>query len=179
MDLDTFVADCESAIQKSGCQPAIKEILERYISNPTQVLNDLGEPSKAEIALIHRSATLTIFNAVWAPNMTIMPHNHLMWANIGIYTGREDNIIWKETDDGIEAFGAEALFAKDTSCMPLDAVHSVTNPLPRFTGGIHVYGGDFFDQPRSRWDPETLEEIPSDGAAMAALFDAENERLGN
>jgi len=27
--------------------------------------------------------------------MTIMPHNHRMWAVIGIYTGREDNIFWR------------------------------------------------------------------------------------
>jgi len=27
--------------------------------------------------------------------MTIMPDNHRMWAVIGIYTGREDNIFWR------------------------------------------------------------------------------------
>jgi hypothetical protein len=27
--------------------------------------------------------------------MTVMPHNHNMWAIIGIYTGREDNILWR------------------------------------------------------------------------------------
>ena len=26
-----------------------------------------------------------------------------------------------------------------------DIIHSVTNPIPRLTGAIHVYGGDFFD----------------------------------
>ena len=24
-----------------------------------------------------------------------MPHNHEMWAVIGVYTGREDNIFWR------------------------------------------------------------------------------------
>jgi predicted metal-dependent enzyme (double-stranded beta helix superfamily) len=27
--------------------------------------------------------------------MTIMPHDHRMWAVIGVYTGREDNIFWR------------------------------------------------------------------------------------
>jgi predicted metal-dependent enzyme (double-stranded beta helix superfamily) len=27
--------------------------------------------------------------------MSVMPHNHEMWAVIGIYTGREDNILWR------------------------------------------------------------------------------------
>jgi hypothetical protein len=53
----------------------------------------------------------------------------------------------------------------------------VTNPLPRFTGGIHIYGGDFFATPRSQWNAETLAEEPSDGATIRTLFEHENERL--
>jgi len=110
--------------------------------------------------------------------MNLMPHNHLMWANIGIYTGREDNIFWKRTPNGIKAYGADALFTKDTAMLPEDALHSVTNPLQRFTGGIHIYGGDFFNTSRSQWDPETLAEEPSDGARIREMFQRENERLG-
>jgi len=50
--------------------------------------------------------------------------------------------------------------------------------LQRFTGGIHIYGGDFFDTTRSQWNPETLEEEPSDGAKIREMFRRENERLG-
>ena len=39
-----------------------------------------------------------------------------------------------------------------------DIIHSVTNPIARLTGAIHVYGGDFFGVPRSEWDPESLLE---------------------
>jgi hypothetical protein len=83
-----------------------------------------------------------------------------------------------EPKDGVEAYGAAALFEKDTAALPSEAVHSVTNPLLRFTGGIHIYGGDFFDTERSQWDPETLEEEPSDGAAIREIFKKENKRLG-
>ena len=62
--------------------------------------------------------------------------------------------------------------------LPDSAVHSVTNPLQRFTGGIHIYGGDFFHTARSQWDPETLEEEPSDGDRIRDMFERENERLG-
>lgn len=101
-----------------------------------------------------------------------------MWANIGIYIGREDNIFWTLTSDGIKAYGADALFVKDTAMLPEDALHSVTNPLQRFTSGIHIYGGDFFNTTRSQWDPETLKEEPSDGARIQAMFRRENVRLG-
>jgi predicted metal-dependent enzyme (double-stranded beta helix superfamily) len=69
------------------------------------------------------------------------------------------------------------LFPGDVAALPADAVHSVTNPLLRFTGGIHIYGGDFFATPRSQWNAETLAEEPSDGATIRALFENENERL--
>ena len=109
--------------------------------------------------------------------MNLMPHNHLMWANIGIYTGREDNLLWRRTPGGIEAFGAKALFEGQAAALPVDTIHSVTNPLLRFTGGIHIYGGDFFATTRSQWNPETLSEEPSDGASIRRMFERENERM--
>ena len=59
----------------------------------------------------------------------------------------------------------------------MDAIHSVTNPLPRFTGYIHICGGDFFDTARSLWNPETLEGEPADGDVIRGIFERENERL--
>jgi hypothetical protein len=47
---------------------------------------------------------------------------------------------------------------------------TVTNPLPRLTGDIHVYGGDFFAASRSEWDPETLLEQPFDVEKNLRLF---------
>ena len=177
MDIDRFVDDCVIANKDSDPQAAVKEVLARAVRNPSQALAAIGEPDQAGLRVLLRSETLTIFSASWTPRMNLMPHNHEMWANIGIYTGREDNIFWRRTEDGIQACGAEALFEGDTAALPVDAIHSVTNPLQRFTGGIHIYGGDFFDTARSQWNPETLEEEPSDGAVIRAIFKRENERI--
>ena len=93
---------------------------------------------------LYHSPELTILNVVWAPYMTIYPHNHRMWAVIGVYTGREDNIFWKRNGNKVEAAGAQALSERDAVPLGPDIIHSVTNPIPRLTGAIHVYGGDFF-----------------------------------
>jgi predicted metal-dependent enzyme (double-stranded beta helix superfamily) len=53
-------------------------------------------------------------------------------------------------------------------------IHSVTNPLARFTGALHVYGGDFFAAERSEWDPETLAEQRYDVARALRLFEEAN-----
>lgn len=178
MEIERFIADCITANEETDAQAAVNEVLARAVSTPAAVLAALGDPGKAGLNVLLSSPTLTIFAATWTPQMNLMPHNHLMWANIGIYTGREDNIFWKRTSDGIKAFGANALFVKDTAMLTEDALHSVTNPLQRFTGGIHIYGGDFFDTQRSQWNSETLEEEPFDGTRIREIFQRENERLG-
>jgi predicted metal-dependent enzyme (double-stranded beta helix superfamily) len=178
MDIDRFVEDCVEANHGPEAQFAVLEVLEHALQKPAEVLAAVGDPKEAGISVFHRSDTLTIFAATWTPQMNLMPHDHLMWANIGIYTGREDNIMWRRTDERIEACDAVALFERDVAALPIDAIHSVTNPLRRFTGGIHIYGGDFFDEARSLWDPETLEEQPSDGEIIRDIFERENRLRG-
>jgi predicted metal-dependent enzyme (double-stranded beta helix superfamily) len=97
---------------------------------------------------------------------------------IGIYTGREDNIFWRRGLGGqggkLEAAGAKALCEKDAEPLGGNIIHSVTNPIPRLTGAIHVYGGDFFAAERSEWDPETLREGRYDVAKNMRLFEEAN-----
>lgn len=178
MNLERFIEDCVAANSGADAQAAVTETLARAVSDPGAVLTAIGEPREAGLNVFHRSPTLTIFAATWTPQMNLMPHNHLMWASIGIYTGREDNILWRRGSHGrIGSTGAKALFAGEVTALPADAIHSVTNPLPRFTGGIHIYGGDFFATTRSQWNAENLDEEPSDGAVIAAIFARENEKL--
>jgi predicted metal-dependent enzyme (double-stranded beta helix superfamily) len=110
--------------------------------------------------------------------MTIAPHNHHMWAVIGIYTGREDNIFWRRLPDGrVEAAGAQSLCERDAVPLGREIIHSVTNPIARLTGAIHIYGGDFFATPRSEWDAETLTEHAYDSARTLHYFDEANRSL--
>ena len=91
---------------------SVREVVARAVSNPSDVLNGLGEPKRSEVQKLYHSSDLTILNVIWAPRMTIMPHNHQMWAVIGVYTGREDNIFWRRVPGGggkLEAAGARAL----------------------------------------------------------------------
>jgi len=56
-------------------------------------------------------------------------------------------------------------------------MHLETNPTSRFTGAIHVYGGDFFGADRSEWNPETLLERPYGVETALRLFEETNARL--
>jgi predicted metal-dependent enzyme (double-stranded beta helix superfamily) len=177
-DLVNFKDECVAAATGGTGQQAIREIVARAVEAPDAVLKALGEPRRAEVKTLHRSADLTILNVIWGPRMTVMPHNHNMWAIIGIYTGREDNILWRRVPDEprgrIEAAGAKALSERDALPLGRDIIHSVTNPIGRLTGAIHVYGGDFFSAPRSEWDPERLLEQPGDVQRTLQLFEESN-----
>ena len=179
-DLDRFKADCSRAVADGAAAQAVRDVVARAVEEPAAVLKALGEPRRAEAQVLHRSPELTILNVIWGPKLTVMPHNHEMWAVIGIYTGREDNILWRrrQDEDGrrIEAAGAKALSEREALPLGRDIIHSVTNPIPRLTGAIHVYGGDFFSVPRKEWDPERLVEQPFDIQKTMQLFE-ENNRL--
>lgn len=172
-DLDRFIADCRAAIAADTSHKAVREVVARAVSEPASILKALGEPRVAGVDKLYRADDLTIINVVWAPRMTIMPHNHRMWAVIGIYTGREDNIWWRRVpgdEHRIAAAGAQSMCVKDAEPLGRDIIHSVTNPIPRLTGAIHVYGGDFFAVSRSEWDPESLTEQPYDVEKNLRLF---------
>jgi predicted metal-dependent enzyme (double-stranded beta helix superfamily) len=176
-DVDQFIAECRAAVRADLTHKSVREVMARAVAEPSAVVAGLGEPKRAEIRKLHCSEELTILNVVWGPGMTIMPHNHLMWAVIGIYTGREDNIFWRripEVAGKIEAAGAKSLGPRDAEPLGRDIIHTVTNPLSRLTGAIHVYGGDFYAASRSEWDPETLVERPYDMQKSLALFERSN-----
>jgi predicted metal-dependent enzyme (double-stranded beta helix superfamily) len=178
LDLDQFFADCQAAVAADPSHKLVKDVVARAVSDPAGVIAALGEPERAGINVIFRAPNLTVMNLIWGPGMTIMPHDHRMWAVIGIYTGREDNVFWRrlpaDANRDIEAAGAKSLCCGDCTPLGADIIHSVTNPIQRLTGAIHVYGGDFLTQERSEWDPETLHERPYDVAKTRQLFENSN-----
>jgi predicted metal-dependent enzyme (double-stranded beta helix superfamily) len=103
-----------------------------------------------------------------------------MWAVIGVYGGREDNIFWRRIaeagENQLEAAGARSIAVRDAQPLGDDIIHSVTNPTSKFTAAIHVYGGDFFAAHRSEWDSDTLSEHPSDGNRARQIFEEANRR---
>jgi len=175
-DLDTFVADCRAALGESAPEVAVRELVERAVAQPTEVERALGTPSLGAVTTLHRSPELTILNVVWTPGMAIYPHDHRMWAVIGLYGGREDNTFYRRSPEGLVVAGAKELQSRDAALLGKNVIHAVANPLRVFTGAIHVYGGDFFGTPRSDWTPDTLEERPYDIERAMRTFADANER---
>ena len=173
-DKEQFVADCLAALKSPQPAQAVRELVTRAVSDPASVVRGLGNPKLGGIDVLHRSPEMSIANLIWPANLVIMPHDHRMWSVIGVYNGREDNILWRRLaapeDARIEAAGARSLSTKDTVVFDADIIHSVINPISRPTGALHVYGGDLLGTERSEWDPETLRERPYDNKKAVQMF---------
>ena len=176
-DKERFIEDCRAALKETNAHAAVRELVERAVSDPAQMLHALGEPERAGVETIYRSNDLTILNLRWGPRMVFKPHDHRMWAAIGIYTGREDNTFFRRAEHGLIQHGTKVLNAKDTVPLGATIIHAVTNPLDQITAAIHVYGGDFFATPRSEWDPQTFAEQPYDVEHTMRAFEESNARL--
>ena len=173
-DVDTFLTECQAAGAESNPIGAIKEVLERAISKPDDIAAALPA-TRAEVVPLYVSDELSVLKAVWSPGMRFRPHNHLMWAAIGIYGGQEDNIFYRRSAGTIVESGGKQVGAGDVLLLGDDTIHAVENPLRSFAGGIHVYGGDLIGRPgRREWSDETLEEGPYDFERTRQYFEQQN-----
>ena len=176
-ETEFFIEECRKALGETNPHAAVREVVEKSAADPTQIMRALGEPTRAGAYTLHRSPELTVINFVWGPHMSLPPHDHRMWAVIGLYTGKEANAFYRRSPSGLEPSGGKDLNEKDVCPLGSSVIHSVVNPLGALTGAIHVYGGDFFGVPRSQWDVDTLEEKPYDVDYFMRLFDESNRAM--
>lgn len=171
-DVDELIGECIEAGAETEPRLAVRDVLTRALARPDDIASSL-RPTEGGITLLHNAPDLTVIHVVWAPGMRLFPHNHLMWAAIGIYAGQEDNTFFRRTAPGertLDESGGKQLKVGDVALLGDDTIHAVANPTRRLTGAIHVYGGDFVNQPRSQWGPGPREERPYDINAVDERF---------
>ncbi len=170
-DLDEFLDQCRQAGNESEPRVAVRDVVQRAVTQPG--VADVLQPERAGITLLHHADDLTVLHVVWAPKMSIYPHDHGMWAVIGIYEGQEDNAFYRrEAPDAptLTESGGKQLTTGEVIVLGQQTIHGVTNPLDHLTAAIHVYGGDFVNQPRSQWGPGERIERPYDVAQTQQQF---------
>jgi predicted metal-dependent enzyme (double-stranded beta helix superfamily) len=161
-DIDSFVADCRSALAEPQPMLAVKEILERAVSAPDAMAGSLrADPG---VTLLHRSDDLTVVSVLVPPGVPpTLPHDHRMWALVGIYGGQEDNTFFRRSDGGLVESGGRSIKPSDTLAMGDDTIHAICNPLSHSAlAAIHVYGGDLVAAERSMWTRPGYDEQPYD-----------------
>jgi hypothetical protein len=108
-----FIDDCRAALKDATPELAVKDLLERTMAHPADVEAALGTPRRGKIVSLHRSEEVTILNVIWTPGMAIYPHEHRMWAAIGLYGGREDNTFYRRGPAGLTVAGRRTVETQD------------------------------------------------------------------
>ena len=174
LEVEEIVARCQTALSEDTPTLAVRDVLATLVSARSKLEQALGPVSRGGITTLHNAADLTVLHVAWTPGMNLYPHEHRMWAVIGMYGGQEDNAFFRRVPGGLEPAGGRELPAGEVLVLGEDAIHSVANSRKDFAAALHVYGGNFFSVERSEWDPETYEERPRDFERTQRLFDEAN-----
>ena len=175
MDLDELVAECLVAVGEHDPRLATRAVLERALADP-QLAAAFDDPPVG-VNVLYNAPDVTVLKVVWPPLVSLFPHDHRMWAAIGIYGGQEDNTFYRRRGHTLVASGGKELAEGEVLLLGDDAIHSVHNPARSYAGAFHVYGGDFLGVSRSQWNAETLEEQPYDHQSVQAEFERAEEQF--
>lgn len=171
--IDQFVGDALTARRESDSAVAVRELLERTVQDHTALEAAVGAPSAlASFTTWHNSDELTVLHVVWPPGVDLFPHDHMMWAAIGLYGGREDNRLYRRHPDShLEPRAEKTLWRGDTVSLGADTVHAVANPSREWTAAIHVYGGDYFRDGRTMWPDATDAPVAFDAERLVGVLE--------
>lgn len=176
-DVEALVADLKASMAEGDVRAAARDVLARALVRPAEVAAAIA-PAAGGLTLLHHEPDLTVINIAWAPGMRLLPHDHRMWAIIGIYDGVEDNQFYRRDGETLAETTGKRLTTGDITTLGTATIHAVANPSSRLTGAIHVYGGDFVNEPRSQWGPDDLVERTFDMEVVTRTFADANAAAG-
>jgi predicted metal-dependent enzyme (double-stranded beta helix superfamily) len=180
MRIEELVEKGRDAATAQDPVTSVMEILEAFLHQP-DLEQELGAADRSTYQALYRGRDLLVLHGVVPPTpRPVDPHDHRMWAVIGVYSGQEDNQLFARTDDGGLA-PTERFSLRPGELRALDAttIHSVQAAGGSYLGAVHVYGGDLFGTPRSTWRDGV--EQPNDESALPAFFErlrAHEDALG-
>lgn len=111
-------------------------------------------------AVLHEEEGLFVLQMVLAPGESVIPHEHGTWSVVGIYSGREENVLYKRVRgrNQVELAGAINLGERQVAILGPEAIHSVRNPGREPTVTLYVYGADLLSMELSQWAPPAFVE---------------------
>jgi predicted metal-dependent enzyme (double-stranded beta helix superfamily) len=160
MKTEDLLDACRRAVVEAQPALAVKEVLEHALRDG---VTDLPETDDLTLRVLAGDPNLTVLQVVVpsGPRWSL-PHDHTMWAAIGVCDGREDNEFFRRAASSIEGSGGRSVETGQVLLLGDDVIHRIHNPLDRPLRALHVYGGDFPAAQRSMWSGPAWREEPYD-----------------
>ncbi len=180
-EVSRFVESCRQATNTGDPAQTVHAIMTRIIPDTAAIEAALGrvelqDATSAQYRFLHQSPELTVMHVTMPGHLQSPPHNHLVWAVIGIYRGRENNVFYRREHDAIAETGRRNLAAPEVMTLAPDVIHGIANPLPVPSCALHVYGGSLANPLRSLWNPFTFQEEPFQISALSR-YESEMTRV--
>ena len=158
---EEFIQACVAALREEESVLAIKEVVERVVRERNIDERLSGAPGTR---VLYCDRALTVAHVVSPPGSPrSLPHDHRMWAVVGIAAGQEDNEFFRRSSPVLESVNGMSLQEGETLAMGPEAIHAIGNPMrSRATSTLRVYGGDLINVQRSMWTGPERQEEPYD-----------------
>lgn len=166
IDITEFVRATDEDVSKIGEE---SELLRSIRQNLTALLSSeipegafIPRTDKYAMNLIHapKDRSFSIIAGVWQPGQTTPIHDHLTWALVGVYKGKEKESIFRRIDDykneklaKLEMVSEKVNGPGHITVLGEKGIHRVDNPFGEPTWTIHVYGRDIGNVERHSYDP--------------------------
>ena len=163
-DLQEFIVSCKQFVEAPDGARRVLDLMRSVVGDAEGIKSVVRGASGQTIRdlSLFRSSELFVFNATVYPHLKSPPHDHRMWAVIGIYEGQENNTFYRRAGKGLEEINRREIRAGEAILLGPEVIHAIENPSGASTLGLHVYGGDLLAAKRSMWHPRTGEELPYD-----------------
>ena len=167
-DPDSFTQSCIDALVEHDPADAIRELIQRAVSEPRSLELACPVPLDAsDDGIIHRSDAIMVCHAIFPRRFQTGIHNHGVEAVIGVWSGFEDNHLFEEAGGRLRTLVPRRVEAGEVLVLGADAIHDVHTPPTMWSAALHVYLGDISTVSRSAW-------ASADDAASA--FDGEQQQ---
>lgn len=161
MKVHDLVARCAAAAETAEPMRAVREVVDglrgdiESIERSLSYVSGVGGNARQ---VFYRSPNLTLLKVRFPSGRRTPPHNHGTWAMILLLSGCEKNTLYRNEASGLRKAGEVTLERGSVLPMLAETAHVAECIGDEPAIGLHVYGGDILELPRSMWNPQTLEE---------------------
>jgi predicted metal-dependent enzyme (double-stranded beta helix superfamily) len=170
MHVQELIDRCRDAATTDDPVAGVMAVLDAFLHQPN-LERQLGRADRSTYEALYRGPDLLVLHAVVPPTpRPVDPHEHRMWAVIGVYRGQEDNQLFARSDRAaLEPTERFSITPGEIRPLDVSTIHTVQAVGGHYLGAVHVYGGDLFGTPRSTWRDGV--EQPNDESALPAFFE--------
>lgn len=136
----------------------MQQVFEHHLETASGVFSALDDD-----VMLYEDATISIWHYRMPTGVVVPPHDHQVYAIIGVYEGVEANHFYTLKQGELVCDAINQVGQGTAILIQPDSIHSVQTGNNRRSCAIHIYLGAFTKVERSRFDWKTGEAMPLNG----------------